>query len=65
MPYQQITRKELDDLANQCVVLQERLMRAGLYKTAQVAHNTTRAVGYEMAEIISGKHPTTLKTDES
>ena len=54
------SRQELEDVINACNVLKYRLGQVGLWRTFQKMDLVTKEVGWEMAEILQGKHTTKL-----
>lgn len=55
-----VTNEDLTNVAIELSLLKNKLLSMGLYKTYHAIDSATQAVGYEMAEIIEGKHPTKL-----
>lgn len=55
-----LSHKDMTDVASELSLLKNKLLSMGLYKTYHAMDSATQVVGYEMAEIIEGKHPTKL-----
>jgi hypothetical protein len=55
-----ITHEKTRELILKCVNLQQELMREGLFETYHKMHDVTRAVGWEVAQVLEGKHVTKL-----
>lgn len=56
----EITHEGMRDLATELCLLKNRLLSVGMYKTYHAIDSATKAIGWEMAEIIEGKHVTKL-----
>ena len=54
------TYQELSDVINACNVLKYRLGQVGLWRTFKKMDLVTKEVGWEMADIIQGKHTTKI-----
>ena len=52
----------LTDLASRAALLKNEFIAAGLYKTYHAMDGVTKAIGWEIAEIIEGKHVTKLES---
>ena len=59
LPEQSLT--ELREFASDVALMKNRAARLGLWKTMHSLEPATQAVGWEIAEILEGKHPTKLK----
>lgn len=52
----QISRQKLSEMALAISITKNELLTLGLIKTYHAIDEATRAIGYEMAEIIEDKH---------
>lgn len=48
-------RHTVEPLVLDAVRLHERLVRAGLYRTGHAMHEVVRLIGYEIADVVTGK----------
>ncbi len=59
----QYTREDVDDFITRLVGMKSQAMDMGLYKTGHALEPAVTKVGYELEEIMSGKHPTSIDED--
>ncbi len=57
------TREDVDDFIGRLVAMKSQAMDMGLYKTGHALEPAVTKVGYELEEIMSGKHPTSIDED--
>lgn len=59
-----ITYEQIREITLEVTTLHNKLMELGLYQTGHCMHDVVEKIGWELAEIIEGKHFTHLpKTD--
>jgi hypothetical protein len=58
------TFAEAKQFASDLMLMKYRAMELGLFKTAHALEPGTRAVGWEIAEIMDNKHPTKWNRDD-
>jgi len=54
------TLTDIQEFLVQMTEMKARAMQLGMYKTGHAMDVGTRAAGYELAEIMEGKHPTRI-----
>jgi len=65
MSVKTINYKEIREVSLEVVSLYNKLMSLGLYKTASIMHEVVKQIGWEVSEVIEGKHVTRLPTNAS
>lgn len=58
-----ITYNEIREITSEVVNLQNKLITHGLFQTYHEMHEVTKRIGWEIAEIIEGKHPIKIKQE--
>lgn len=56
----QISKKRMQELATELSCLRLAFLNEGMYITSHAMHDVVREMGWEMADIINGNHPTKL-----
>ncbi len=57
------TLQDCKDLASDLMLMKARAAELGMWKTMHAIEPATKAVGYELADMLAGKHPTTVDSE--
>lgn len=54
---QRVFYRQTDGLSTELVLMKQRLFAAGLYRSGHLLDKVTTELGWEMAELLTGKDP--------
>ncbi len=57
------TLQDCKNLASELMRMKARAAELGMWKTMHAIEPATKAVGYELAEMLEGKHPTSVDSE--